>query len=643
MIISQKMTKWCLFAAFFLFMPSIYVSIENGALFAPIHMVSLMLMGLMSASKNLGFSVGILIWTALHLAIYLALYYGLSVFLAHFLFKIPKKHTRQGLTFILLASIVVTGLMPDYGTAKRHRRLSDHPSWLQIFQEILPKSKSPRINMHVLPKRVVAPGTVTISAYPKSFPKGEKLYAWDLDEDGVPEIQKPHKHEVEHTYQQPGLYQPRVQVTDSEGTNYNATIEMLVLDRVELESQLNLQWKALWSVLGNRDEKTLIQYTTEDFRKKYRSGFWGNLFLVEKTADRYSAPLSIVENYQKGSNKLVLVLHSSLQSPKTTNQTPIEVRFEYDADPYDYDNSNPYRIFDYRELPEDYSLESHLSSQWSHMIQALEEGNIKEAMTYFAKGGQKYFKRSFYKYWMSEENPYLKQAHVLRVPLRLIKMGTGKLTLESALPQKESASSPKLRVEFVRKYENQKRNRISSIEILPNNEQFESDLNSIWIAMWDAARENNYFAWKYLQYPNRTNEFFYLSHTDKEFLKPLEWVKQKVDWAALAKQFQVPLKLVDRCDNRIRLIHVFPSTQGNQNQTYLEVNFSQNSRELWKFNPWKIDQYHLHSGSLPDSFANALKDKTKGKDFDLCVQNERFVTKDDPSFSNRIRRLLGFQ
>jgi len=527
MILSQKMAKWCLFGAFFLFMPSIYYMVAAVALFAPIHMVTFMF------TDKIYFFLSLL-----NLAVYLPFYYGLSVFLAHILFKIAKVQTRQGLILLLLVSIVVTGLMPDYGQSKRHRRLSDHPSWLQMFQ--LNADKSPGIKMYVLPKRIIAPGQVTIGVSANSFPKGESLYAWDLDEDGEAEIQRPHKHEVEHIYYQPGLYHPRVQVTDSEGTTYKATIDIPVLDRVELESQLNLQWRALWSVLGNRDEETLIQYTTKDFRKKYRSGFWGNSFLTEKTADRYSAPLSIVENYQKDARKLVIVLNSMLQSQNMTNQIPVEVRFEYDPDPYDYDNSNPYRIFEYRELPEDYSLESHLSSQWSHMIQALEERNIKGAMTYFAKHEQKYFKRSFRKYWMSKENPYLKRAHVLRVPLTLIKMETGKLTLESSVSQEEPAPSSKIRVEFVRKYGN--RNRISSLEVLPDNEQLESELNSLWMAMWDAlALKPIGIAYKYVQHSNPASELFYLSHTDKEFLTLREWTRQKVDWTLLAKKLP-PLK-----------------------------------------------------------------------------------------------------
>ena len=597
-------------------MPSIYYVVVKLGLLTPIHMVALMF-----TDKTLFFI------SLLNLAVYLPLYYGLSAFLAYILFKIAKVPTRQGLIVILLASIVVTGSMPDYGQFKRHRRLSDHPSWLQVFQQILPKSKKPGIRkMYVLPNRVIAPGRVTISAYTESLPKGDKIYAWDLDADGIPEIQKPHKHEVEHTYQQPGIYHPRVQVTDSEGTTYSDTIEVLVLDRVELESQLNLQWRALWAVLGKRDEETLIQYTTDDFRKKYRLGFWGNSFLTQKMVDRYSAPLSIVENYQKGSKNLVIVMQSKFQSPNMTNQTPVEVRFEYDPDPYDYDNSNPYRIFEYRELPEGNSLESplesHLSSQWSHMIQALEQRNIKGAMTYFAKGRQEYFQRSFQEYWTSQENPYLNQVHLLRVPLTLSKMETGILTLEGALPQEESERTTKLRVVFVRKYENQKRNRISSIEVLSNNNDLEVELNTQWIAMWDAlALKHLGVAYKYIQNSKPVSAFFYLSHIDKEFLTDGEWIWQKVDWTVLAKKFHVSLKLVDRCDNRISLIHVFPSAPGDQHPTYLEVNFSRNFREPWKFNPWKIVQYHLYSQPLPDSFAHALQDKAKGKDFDLCGQN----------------------
>ncbi len=354
--------------------------------------------------------------------------------------------------------------------------------------------------------------------------------------------------------------------------------------------------------------------------------------MTEKIASRYSAPLSIVENYRE-SGRWIIILQSTLESPSITKQIPVEVRFEYDPDPYDYDNSNPYRIFDYRELPVDYSLESSLSSQWLDMAQALEQKNLAGATTYIAQHKQKTFQR----FWKTEESKFLEQAHLLRMPLALAKNETGKLTLQSADPQGKSAISKKIQVEFVREYK--KGHGILSFEVLLNNEQFESELNSVWMSMWDAlAKRRFWMANLYIGFSDRPSDFFYHSHTKKQYLTVGQWRKREVDWAALAKHFRVPLKLVDRCDNHISLIHLIPPESESEDPTYLEVNFTKNS-----FKPWKIEQYHLYSQPLPDSFAHALQDKTKGKDFDLCVQNEDLDTKDDPSYSDHIRRRLGFQ
>ena len=268
------------------------------------------------------------------------------------------------------------------------------------------------------------------------------------------------------------------------------------------------------------------------------------------------------------------------------------------------------------------------------MIQALEEGNIEKATTYFVRRERKDFQR----FWKYSENPYLKQIHLLRTPLSLVKMETGKLTLESTASQEESAPSTKLRVEFVRGYENG--NQISSFEILPNNHDLELEFNTKWIEMWNGLEQKKLWkAEKHYQFYRGKKEFFYVSHVDKQQLTLRQWRRtQKAIWTKLAKQFKVSLTLVDRCDNRISLVHVFPPKSGKKESTYLEVNFS---KDYYK--TWKIEQFQLHSQSLPRSFAKALKDSRKGKDFELCEKNEEFVTKDDPSISDRIRHLLGFQ
>ncbi len=252
MILSQKITKWCLFGAFFLFMPSLYLTPVVAILFTPIHMVSFMFMSLTEMSRNFGASMGMLIWTALYLAIYLALYYQLSIFLARMIFSIAQAQTRQTLIAILLASIGTIGSIPDYGPLKNHRRLSDHYSWLQMLQY----SKE-KIKVSASPMANIAPGIISLHVDTKSIK--QELIAWDLDEDGETGIQGPHEYRVNHTYKQPGIYHPRVVVTDQEGTTFEEIIEMHIHDRVEFVAKLNTLWRALWPALGNKDEENLKQ------------------------------------------------------------------------------------------------------------------------------------------------------------------------------------------------------------------------------------------------------------------------------------------------------------------------------------------------------------------------------------------------
>ena len=219
---------------------------------------------------------------------------------------------------VILAGISTMGLQYGYhgwSSSRGQEIVRSSFPWLQTLL-----LNHGWIKMYASPRGIIGSGQVTVGVHTETFPKGDALFAWDLDEDGETEIQKPKLYRTEITYQQPGLYHPRVVVTDPEGWTYKAKIEVPVHDRIEFESQLNKQWRALWPALGQRDEKTLKQYTTDSFRKKKLVGFMGNSDLTEKMLARYSTPLSIVENYVDGS-KWVIILQSTIPSPNTTNRT----------------------------------------------------------------------------------------------------------------------------------------------------------------------------------------------------------------------------------------------------------------------------------------------------------------------------------
>ena len=599
MILSQKTTKWFLFGAFFLFMPSLYYAIQVIFPIDPIHMVSLMFMG-----KPFFFL------STLNLAVYLPLYYFLAAFLSRKLFSISEIRTRQTITVLLLVGISTLGLFYGYGWSsfsEKEKITSSFP-WLQTL--LLNEGW---ISTGASPRRIIAPGQVSIAVYTNTFPKGNAFFAWDLDEDGEAEIQKPKLYRTEVTYQQPGLYHPRVVVTDPEGWTYKAKIEVPVLDRSKFEARLNMQWRALGPILANRDEEALKRSTAYHFRNTTILTIRKRLKLRKNLSSRYTTPLRITETYepsgyQTDRKRWVVILQGKVGTlAAASTQTRLEVGFEYDYDNPDYKNQP--RISFYKELPDDYTLESHLSSQLLDMGAALAQGNIEEALKFIGK----HRKKAYRKYWSSEDINLVKEVRRLNTPLVIVKDQNGMVTLQSAVPQGEQLPSNKLTVKFIREPDGEYR--ISNYEVLLNNEELSSELNILWMSMWDALAQGNID--KALQYTNNTSfmpGYFYKIPKAKQYLRAKEWMEQKVDWAQQAKQFKIPLKLVNRCSQHILFfVYVFPHQLGKQELTYLEVHFKKIDTR-----PWIISELSLYSRPLHGTFMRRYKDDSKGKEFKFC-------------------------
>ena len=600
-VFSQKATKWCLFGAFFLFMPSIYYAVQGFLVFDPAHMISLVFM----SSKPFIFL------SALNLVVYIPAYYGLSAFLAHKLFSITQVDRRQNLTILLLVGIATLNWLFGYGLSyanEQQERIRSSFPWLQTL--LLNQGW---IETGASPRRIIAPGQVTVAVSTKSFPKGDALFAWDLDEDGEAEFQKPKLQSREITYQQPGLYHPRVVVTDPEGWTYHARIKIPVLDRVEFESQLNTQWRALEQILSDQDEEALKYSTADRFRNTSILGIPNRMKLRKNLSTRYTAPLTITETYepsgyQTDRKKWVVILQSNMPALTSSSQSRLEVGFEYDYDNRDYQDQP--RIFFYRELPQAYTLESHLSSQWVSMITALEKGKIEEAAKFIVKSRKKEYR----KYWSSERINLVQEARHLHKPLVIVKNKQGMVTLESAPPQARPSTSSKMTVKFIREPDGEYR--ISTYKVLLTNEELESKLNSLWVAMWnELAQDRPEDALEYVMLPPHVNSMNYFYHYDakKQYLRAKEWSEQKVNWAELSKQLKVPLKLVRRCSSTPYLVHVFPSESEKKDFTYLSVNFRK-----YDTHPWMILSYHLHSQPVSLSAARRMKNISREKEFDLC-------------------------
>ncbi len=93
-------------------------------------------------------------------------------------------------------------------------------------------------------------------------------YSWDLNGDGTPEITGTEASVVAQ-YQFPGIYFPRVMVTDNQGNIYTETTLVNVLSREEMDALLISKWEGMKGALSQGDIDGAISY----FDAFTKSGF----------------------------------------------------------------------------------------------------------------------------------------------------------------------------------------------------------------------------------------------------------------------------------------------------------------------------------------------------------------------------------
>jgi hypothetical protein len=90
-------------------------------------------------------------------------------------------------------------------------------------------------------------------------------YSWDFNGDGTPEITGTDA-TVVFQFQFPGLYFPRVTVTDNQGNTYTETTLVNVLFREEMDALLRSKWEGMKGALSQGDIEGAISYF-DDFTK----------------------------------------------------------------------------------------------------------------------------------------------------------------------------------------------------------------------------------------------------------------------------------------------------------------------------------------------------------------------------------------
>lgn len=103
-------------------------------------------------------------------------------------------------------------------------------------------------------------------------PNPINTYQWDLDGNGSIDLSGNYP-EIINAYLAPGLYFPKVIITDSEGNTYAETTIVNVLSKEEMDALLKGKWDGMKEKLLDRDIKKALQYFSENSRERYNGIF----------------------------------------------------------------------------------------------------------------------------------------------------------------------------------------------------------------------------------------------------------------------------------------------------------------------------------------------------------------------------------
>jgi len=97
-------------------------------------------------------------------------------------------------------------------------------------------------------------------------------YSWDFNGDGVAEITGTDV-QVIAQYQYPGIYFPRVTVTDNQGNTFTETTLVSILSREEMDVLLQSKWEGMKGALANQDIESAIRNFASSGQLTYKEQF----------------------------------------------------------------------------------------------------------------------------------------------------------------------------------------------------------------------------------------------------------------------------------------------------------------------------------------------------------------------------------
>ncbi len=143
------------------------------------------------------------------------------------------------------------------------------------------------------PSPVVGPAPLTVNFTLTSL-EPIAVVEVDGDGDGTVDFRGITLENQGFLYQGPGLYFPKVTVTDTANNKYTKTAILLVMAQTELDPLLQSKWTAMKNALRNNDVATALNYIAMDERSAYGAIF-GSLSVPLTQIDQVMTNITFIE------------------------------------------------------------------------------------------------------------------------------------------------------------------------------------------------------------------------------------------------------------------------------------------------------------------------------------------------------------
>ncbi len=168
----------------------------------------------------------------------------------------------QGTTFAALVAV-----SPETTTLTAHATTAAGATATHSVAITVAPTLEPAMALLPSPQSGVAPLIVAFSLLGGPVPTQVEL---DVEGNGIVDFTGPSLEGHTFTYPQPGLYVPRVILTDARGTRLSASTVVQVLDPTILEGLLQAKWQGMRDALRRGDTEGVLQTVAVGIRTRYR-------------------------------------------------------------------------------------------------------------------------------------------------------------------------------------------------------------------------------------------------------------------------------------------------------------------------------------------------------------------------------------